>query len=285
MTMPPGPADGESAAIGADLRLAPERVRERCLSIGDPLHLLATTTSTNDEARRAAKEGASGGATWVAEQQTSGRGRRGRAWLSPPGEGLLFSVLIRTTCLPTRLPPIALLAGLAVREAVVQACPTAEAALKWPNDVLIGGRKVAGVLVEAITIGMQVEAVVVGIGINVHTRAFPEAIAGRATSLALCSPEMHPDRACVLADVLTAFDRDFQAVVRSGLAPLRARLDGADGLRGLRVRSDAGDAGMASGIDNDGRLLVRLDDGGLARWGAGEVHIVPRSDPEAESLR
>jgi hypothetical protein len=122
--------------IAADLEKAPGLVAERGSVLGTPMHLLASTTSTNDEAKHAAKDGAPSGSTWVAEQQTAGRGRQGRAWVSPRGENLLFSVLVRVTCPPSRLPPIALAAGLAVRDALALAAPEASPRIKWPNDVL-----------------------------------------------------------------------------------------------------------------------------------------------------
>jgi BirA family biotin operon repressor/biotin-[acetyl-CoA-carboxylase] ligase len=247
-------------------------------SLGIPLHVLRTTTSTNDEAHRAAKEGASHGTTWVAETQSAGRGRRGRTWLSPDGDGLLFSVLLRLGCAPSRLPPLALLAGLAVRDAAARAAPDADVKIKWPNDVLVGSRKLAGVLVEAITVGGRVDAVIVGIGINVHTRSFPDEIRDRATSIALESrgaPLARAARAHLLADVLATFERDLDGVVANGLAQVRPGLERADGLYGRGVRSDGGETGQASGIDDDGRLLVRLSTGGLARWSAGEVHLEP----------
>lgn len=257
-----------------DLARAAELVAERGCTLGRPLHVLATTPSTSDEAKRAAKEGAPHGAAWITEEQTAGRGRQGRAWVSPRGENLLFSVLMRVACPPARLPPVALVAGLAVRDAVARAAPSADVKIKWPNDVLVGKRKVAGVLVEAVTAGSRVEAVIVGVGLNVHTRTFPEEIADRATSVALLAPEMPPDRGAILADVLATLDGDVHVVLGRGLGLVRARIDGADALRGHRVRSDGGDEGIASGIDDDGRLLVRRDDGVLARWSAGEVHLV-----------
>jgi len=246
--------------------------------LGQPLYRLAITTSTNDEAKRAAKEGAPHGSTWVAEQQTAGRGRQGRTWESPPGENLLFSVLLRVTCPPSRIPPIALVAGLAVRDAVARAAPGVDVRIKWPNDVLVEDKKIAGVLVEAVTMGSRVEAVIVGIGLNVHTRAFPEELAARATSVALVAKQP-PERDALLADVLANLDRDAHIVVGRGLESLRHRLEAADGLKGRRVRSDPGntgraDEGIASGIDDDGRLLVKRDDGVISRWSAGEVHLV-----------
>jgi BirA family biotin operon repressor/biotin-[acetyl-CoA-carboxylase] ligase len=263
-----------SARALPDLARAGALILERRGALGTPLHLLAETTSTNDEAKSGAKAGEPHGATWVAESQTAGRGRQGRAWVSPRGENLLFSVLLRLTCAPARLPPLALVAGLAARDAIARAAGGEAAAgvkLKWPNDVVVGGKKIAGVLVEAVLQGSRVEAVVVGIGVNVHTRDFPDEIAARATSLALVSSEP-PDRAEILADVLAALDRDVELVASRGLGLVHARLASADALKGQRVTSESG-AGTAEGIDLEGRLLVRSDDGILSRWGAGEVHL------------
>lgn len=263
--------------VGPDLEAAAELVAARGSGLGRPMHLLATTTSTSDEAKRGAKEGAPHGATWVAEQQTAGRGRQGRTWESPRGENLLFSTLARLACPPARLPPVALAVGLAVRDALAAAVPRAAPVIKWPNDVLAAGKKIAGVLVEAITVGSRVEAVVIGVGVNVHTRDFPPDIADRATSLALAAAGdagAALDRGALLADVLARIDADLHVVAGRGLGLLLGRLNAADALRGHRVRSDTGDEGVAAGIDEDGRLLVRRDDGVLARWSAGEVHLL-----------
>jgi BirA family biotin operon repressor/biotin-[acetyl-CoA-carboxylase] ligase len=266
---------GSIRGIAPDLASAPQRLLAGGGSLGRPMYLLATTTSTNDEAKRAARQGAPHGATWVAEMQTAGRGRQGRAWVSAPGEGLLASVLLRDELVPSRLPQTALVAGLAVRDAVARAAPEARVTMKWPNDVLVGPKKIAGILVEAITVGSRVDAVVVGIGVNVHTRVFPAEVEGRATSVALvASGQGPPDRASLLADLLTTLDRDLVVVASRGLGLLRARLEAADALRGRRVRSDSGDEGVASGIDDEGRLLVRGEDGAVRAWIAGEVHLV-----------
>jgi len=259
--------------VQADLARAPDVVAAHGGTLGQPMTFLASTTSTSDLAKQAAREGAPHGATWVAEEQTAGRGRRGHSWFCPPGEGLLFSVLLRLPCLPARVPPIALVAGLAVRDAVAAAAPAARVVVKWPNDVLVEGRKLAGVLVEAVTVGSRVEAVIIGIGINVHTRAFPDDIADRATSVAIAAASP-PDRAVLLALVLAGLERDVPVVIARGLGLLHGRLEAADALRGRRVKNDSGDEGVGAGIDDDGRLLVRRDDGVLTRWGAGEVHLL-----------
>jgi BirA family biotin operon repressor/biotin-[acetyl-CoA-carboxylase] ligase len=262
-----------AGAIAPDLVRAPAVVAERGCVLGRPMHLLAVTSSTNDDARRGAREGAPNGSTWVAESQTQGRGRQGRSWVSPPGEGLLFSVLARIDCHPSRLPRVALVAGLAVRDAVARAAPRATVRIKWPNDVLVGGRKVAGVLVEAVTTGSTAHAVVCGVGVNVHARSFPPDIVHRATSIALAAEGAVVDRAVVLADILAGLDRDLHVVLDRGLGLVRARLEAADALRGNRVSSDDGDGGLACGIDDDGRLVVRRMDGVLTRWSSGEVHL------------
>lgn len=274
MRLGAGGADLHLRGVGVDLRAAPELVRERGGTLGNPMHLLAVTPSTNDEAHHGAKKGAPHGATWVAEEQTDGRGRRGRSWVSPRGEGLLFTVLLRVQCDPSSLPPLALVAGLAVRDAVAAAAPGADVRLKWPNDVLVGGRKVSGILVEAKTVGSRVEAVLAGIGINVHTRHFPPDIAARATSVALAAEGTPVDRAHLLADVLQRLDRDVHVVAARGLGLVRDRLEAADALRGKRVRNDGGQEGVATGIDDRGALKVVQDDGHIMAWVAGEVSIV-----------
>ena len=262
------------ARIAPDLVLAEERIAETGSTLGRPLHRMAVTSSTNEDAKSAARQGAPHGATWLAEEQTHGRGRRGRTWISAPGEALLFSTLVRLACSPARLPLIPLLAGLAVRDAVARAAPGADPRVKWPNDVLVGGRKLAGVLVEAVTSSTRVDAVIVGIGINVHTREFPDAVAASATSVALISVgTIPPDRSQLLADTLASLDRDLEVVLARGLGLVRARLEAADFLRGKLVRSDEGVEGIASGIDEQGRLCVRTKGGALARWSSGEVTL------------
>ena len=265
-----------SEGVLPDLAAAALRIAAQGLTLGRPLHLLAETASTNDDAKSAARVGAPHGSTWVAESQTAGRGRQGRSWVSPPGENLLFSVLARVSCPVVRLPTLALVAGLAACDAVARAAPEARVQIKWPNDVVViseegTARKVAGVLVEAILRGKNVEALIVGIGINVHAREFPEEIEHRATSIARIAASP-PDRAEVLVDVLAGLQRDLELVAARGLGMVHTRLARADALAGAVVSSESGE-GVAEGIDLDGRLLVRRPDGILARWGAGEVHL------------
>jgi BirA family biotin operon repressor/biotin-[acetyl-CoA-carboxylase] ligase len=253
----------------SDLERARELLAARGGALGTPLVVLDETTSTNDEAKRASKAGAPHGATWVAERQTAGRGRQGRVWVAEPGDALLVSVLVRTPCPAAYVPQLALAAGLAARDAVALAAPRADIRVKWPNDVVVDRRKLAGVLVEGVSTGSRVDAIVVGIGINV--RASPPEMADRATSIDHLggSPT---DRAVLLVDLLIALERDLGLVAGRGVASIRARLSMADALLGESVSSDAG-AGVATGIDDEGRLVVRADDGAVSRWSSGEVHL------------
>lgn len=262
---------GGRPEVPSDLADVARRIAARGLGIGAPLDFRELTTSTNDDAKAAAREGAVHGTTFVAEAQTGGRGRQGRAWVAVRGESLLVSVLLRAKVPLARVPPVALVAGLAVRDAVAKAAPEAVVAVKWPNDVLVDGRKVAGILVESTTAGNELQGIVVGFGINVHTRSFPDGLADTATSVALAT-RSPPDRAAILVDVLAGLDRDVEHVLHRGLGLVHARLRAADGLVGRRVKSELGE-GTADGIDVEGRLVVVGEDGTRMRWSSGEVHL------------
>lgn len=263
--------------VGADYTNAERVIAERGLTLGKPLSISATATSTNDLAKEAAREGALHGATFVAEEQSAGRGRQGRAWLATRGEALLVSVLLRVPCAPARLPTLSLACGLATRDAIAR-WTREEPMVKWPNDVWIGGRKVAGILVEGVLQGDKVQSIVVGVGINVHTRAFPGVIAPIATSIALHATHTGPpvDRAELLADLLANLDRDLTLVAALGVGLVHGRLTRFDALRGLRVASEDGGEGEAAGIDLEGRLVVRRDDGTVLHWSSGEVQLRAR---------
>lgn len=262
-----------------DLAEAVELIAASGCRIGTPLHVQSETRSTNDDAKAGAREGAPHGAVWLAETQSHGRGRQGRVWVSPRGENLLFSVLLRIPCAPAQVPPLSLVCGLAVRDAVAAAIDDGDRVLvKWPNDVVIatathGFRKVAGILVESSLAGSKVESIIVGIGVNVLTRDLPPDVAETATSIALESSHP-PRRAKVLADVLSALDHDIEHVAFRGLGIVHGRLSKHDALRGRAVESEDGSlTGIASGIDVDGRLLVRRADDVVVKVSSGEMRL------------
>lgn len=248
--------------------------------LGAPLHVLSQTGSTNDDAKAGAREGAPHGAVWIAEEQSAGRGRQGRTWSAARGESLLFSVLLRLACPPSNVPLVSLAAGLAVRDAVARAQRPggAEVLVKWPNDVVVrtaeGDRKIAGILVESSLMGARVEHVVVGIGLNVHTRGFPPDIAQIATSVALAGGT--PDRAAILVDILAGLERDAELVAHRGLGSVHDRLVAVDSLRNKLLEGvDDSLSGNGAGIDLDGRLLVRQADGSIVKVASGEVRVRP----------
>jgi BirA family biotin operon repressor/biotin-[acetyl-CoA-carboxylase] ligase len=269
--------------VKGDLAGVPALVAARGLRLGAPLYVMDETGSTNDDAKAGARAGAPHGAVWAAESQSRGRGRQGRTWLSPRGESLLFSVLVRLSCPPARVPPLSLVCGLAVRDAVARALGDEgdRALVKWPNDVVIARadgsyRKVAGILVESALSGARVEHVVVGIGVNVHTRAFPAELEPIATSIAREARE-EPDRAALHVDVLEGLERDLEPAAHRGLVQVHARLNAHDALCGREVASDDGRAqGIAEGIDQDGRLVVRRSDGAIVKAASGEVRATGR---------
>jgi BirA family biotin operon repressor/biotin-[acetyl-CoA-carboxylase] ligase len=225
--------------------------------IGSPHVHYRITDSTNARVRELAAAGAPHGTVVTAEAQTAGRGRQGRTWSAAPGEALLVSALVRG------VEPGAALLPLAAAVAVCQAVAPIEAAIKWPNDVWIERRKVAGILLE----GRPQEGwAVVGIGLNVRTREFPEELRETATSLALAGADLSV--ADVLGALLPKLERWLGAPPAEVLQAWRAR----DALRGERVRWGTGE-GTAAGIADGGALIVRTDAGARVELDAGEVHL------------
>ena len=222
--------------------------------LGTPRLHLRSTDSTNERARMLALAGAPHGTLVTAGEQRAGRGRQGRTWSAPPGRALLCSLVLR------ELPALATLAA-AVAVADVAG---AAAQIKWPNDVLLGGRKVAGILAE----GRPQEGwAVLGIGINVAVRDgdLPADVAAGATGLGLRPADVEP----VLTALLAALELRLAQAPAAVLAAYRER----DALLGRALRWQHG-AGVAAGVDGDGRLLVDLDGGGREALDAGEVHLL-----------
>ncbi|HUP38730.1 MAG TPA: biotin--[acetyl-CoA-carboxylase] ligase [Vicinamibacterales bacterium] len=255
---------------------AMSRVSPRAGAMGRSLHWLDSTTSTNDVAARLAESGAEEGTTVVAETQTAGRGRHGRIWFSPPGAGLYISTIVRPgdamtgNANPATLLTIA--SGVAIAEAV-HAVTGLPAQIKWPNDVIIGRRKLAGILAEGALQAGALHFVVVGVGVNLQTSAYPPELASRVTSIE-AETTRPPDRAVMLAEVLAAMGERY-ADLRAGRFDailtawrrLAASLPGAD----VEWESPAGVVrGRAQDIDRDGALLVQVA-GKIERVVAGEV--------------
>ena len=221
--------------------------------IGSPRVHHRLTDSTNERAKQLAAAGAPHGTLVTADEQTAGRGRQGRVWTAPPRSAVLMSVVLRE--LDELLPVTAAVA-------VCNALPV-ECEIKWPNDVWIQGRKVAGILVEG---RPQNGWAVLGVGLNVTTRDFPAELAALATSLRLAGVDA--DTEAVLAGLLRSLDEWLGAPPARVLETWRAR----DALRGERVRWTGGE-GLADGIDDSGALRVETA-AGLVTLDAGEVHLL-----------
>jgi BirA family transcriptional regulator, biotin operon repressor / biotin---[acetyl-CoA-carboxylase] ligase len=267
-----------SAPFDSDRYL--ELVRNAGLTLGQPLFYSAVSDSTNDDALAAARSGGASGAVFVAEEQRRGRGRRGSEWHSTPGASLSFSVLLRPNVTADRASGLSLVAGLAVRQAVATLFETtgrnAHASVKWPNDVLLSGKKVAGILVESLVQAGKVAAAVVGIGLNVGRVALPSQIETRATSLA--EEGLASGREELLVGVLGELASRLHQLLDQGrqeMLPktLLAEFERHDALRGLRV-SVAGKIGVAEGIDELGNLALVDEQGDRCRLAAGHVEIL-----------
>jgi BirA family biotin operon repressor/biotin-[acetyl-CoA-carboxylase] ligase len=224
---------------------------------------LERVDSTQTTAFALAAAGADDRTVVVADYQASGRGRRGRTWEASPGPSLLCTILVRPRLAPTQWPAYSLVAAVAVAEALARTAALA-ARLKWPNDVLIAGRKIAGILLESRSVGDTATAVIaVGVGVNLAQRAFPAALAARATSVAIESGRAVP-RDTMLGALLDAFDAWRARLEGEGMAPVRARWLAVADTIGRRVSID-GVSGVAVDLDPDGALVLE---------GAGRRHRV-----------
>lgn len=227
--------------------------------------------STSDVAARIAQTEAGEGRVVVADEQTAGRGRLGRVWISPPGAGLYLSIVLRPA--PGVAPLVTLMAGVAVAEGV-EAATGLRAELKWPNDLLVGRRKLGGILAEGSVGAEGLQCVVLGIGVNLLNASYPPEIAGRATSL---ESELgrRVDRGLVLAEILAAIAWRYAHLSAGRRAALiddwRALAPSA---KGRRVEWDGAEGevrgGITHGIDESGALVVRTNEG-IERIVAGEV--------------
>jgi len=241
--------------------------------------------STNDEAARLARAGAPSGTVVTSAAQTAGRGRLGRTWESPPGAGLYLSCVLRLSLAPRDVPPLTLAVGIAACEAVRAA--GAPAHLKWPNDLVVrsadradGWRKLGGILTETTSAGGRLDAVIIGIGINLAGDHDP---ALRATTIA-DHASAPPDRAAITTRLLAELEPWIERYVAGGVAAI-ARAWEARADLAARVRATIDGVvctGVGAGLDADGAFRLRTDDGREHRVLSGDVTEVSSSDRESE---
>ena len=243
--------------------------------LGQVLHCHDELPSTNDLAKQLAEEGAASGEVVIAESQTAGRGRRGRGWISPPRKNLYLSAIVRPDLPPQRAPEVTLVASVAVCEAVRQA--GVNAVIKWPNDVLFEGRKLAGILLEMAAEMDRVQWLVIGIGVNLNLAPgeLPDDLRDVATSVAAERGSPVP-RALFTAALLGGLEEWLDRHAAEGFEPIRQAWRSLSGTLGREVRASVGEGevtGVAEDIDETGALLVR-GAAGLTRIVAGEVQLL-----------
>jgi BirA family biotin operon repressor/biotin-[acetyl-CoA-carboxylase] ligase len=263
--------------IGSPDRLIADDILSRlpeCRWIREVL-VFQRTGSTNDLIATLARDGAAPGVVVFAEEQTAGRGRLGRRWQSDPTLGLWFSILLRPEMPLALWPRLTLWIAWAVARGIGQyefppGAPTPSIMLKWPNDLFLSGRKVAGILVES-SLGENPFATA-GIGLNVNHSDFPPPLDATATSLRI-ETGSPLNRNALAAALLTSFDQSF-SLVANGFHEILDWASKADCLRGRWVSAAAGSVtheGTAQGLDSEGALLIRTAGGAVTRLTSGEV--------------
>lgn len=246
--------------------------------LGRDLRLFDAVASTNEVLRALARDGAADGTVVIADEQTAGHGRLGKRWFSPPGVNLYASALFRPKLPPRDVPGFAFIASLALTDAI--AAEGLEPAIKWPNDVLVGRKKVAGSLAECATIGPRVDYVILGVGVNLNVTI--AALRGALGDAALAAGSLAEaagreiDRSVFAATFLNALERWAGIFAEKGPAPMLAAWRDRDILTGRRVQV-RGDGetydGRVLGIDREGYLLLRDFRGTRRRVLSGEIRL------------
>jgi BirA family biotin operon repressor/biotin-[acetyl-CoA-carboxylase] ligase len=255
--------------------LTPDMLRQRLKGslFGKRIYHFFKTDSTNRVALELGHAGEAEGAVVLAEEQTAGRGRAGRAWHSDRAVGIYMTVLLRPRLAPVQAPLLTMMAGLSARSAV-QAVTGLTVDLKWPNDLLIGGKKMGGILTEMHAEPGQIRFVIVGIGLNVNQEKFPGELAETATSLRVETGKAQ-SRMELLVRLLREFESDYNRFLREGVTSVVARFEEVSTYaKGKRVRVTNGTqsyAGTTAGLGPEGLLQVQRDDGQVMTVIAGDV--------------
>ncbi len=251
-----------------ELNLAAVEPLLRTQAIGRRVTYLATTGSTMDVARDQALAGAANGAVVIAEEQTAGRGRFSRRWVSPAGKNLYLTLILRPEA--GRLRSLSVVAPLAVCRAVETQTPL-RPVIKWPNDVLVGGRKLAGILVEGESSGADLVYALVGIGLNVNDPIEDSELAEIATSVFRERGEETP-RETVLAALLNELEDAYSAAPDAAYSDWRSRIATLGQSIRLTFRGESYE-GLAEDVDSEGSLILRFPDGTHRTFEAGEVTL------------
>ncbi len=246
---------------------------------GRPVRAYDSLPSTNDSALEAVSEGALTGIVFTALEQTQGRGRRGNVWSAAPGECLMLSAMVRYHGALERLAGVSLVVGLCLRDVVLSVLSDESRSkegvlVKWPNDIMADGKKLAGILVETRTESPHDYGIVIGVGLNTLCREFPLDLREIATSLALlgvarekCGAEL------LLVLFLKSLEKRLPRFFQSGIGPSTAELRGCDYLKGKSVRVGH-HSGIGHGLDDEGRLLLLQDGGDVIPVSSGHIEVL-----------
>ena len=240
---------------------------------GKTVHFARETDSTNLWIKRLAKEGAPEGTLALAEFQSAGRGRLGRSWEVPEGTSVMMSILLRPKFEPQYAPTLTLVMGMAVAKAVKNL--GFDVSIKWPNDVVVSHKKICGILTEMGVRDGKIDYAVIGVGINVNIREFPEEMADKATSLYLESGRKF-DRSQIPGLVMEAFEEYYEKFAATcDLSGLKEKYESilANYNQPVRVLAKEPYEGVARGITDGGELLVEKTDGTIVAVSAGEVSV------------
>ena len=240
---------------------------------GKTVHFARETDSTNLWIKRLAKEGASEGTLALAEFQSAGRGRLGRSWEVPEGTSVMMSILLRPKFEPQYAPTLTLVMGMAVAKAVKNL--GFDVSIKWPNDVVVSHKKICGILTEMGVRDGKIDYAVIGVGINVNIKEFPEEMADKATSLYLESCKEF-DRSQIPGLVMEAFEEYYEKFAATcDLSGLKEEYESilANYNQPVRVLAKEPYEGVARGITDGGELLVEKTDGTIVAVSAGEVSV------------
>jgi BirA family biotin operon repressor/biotin-[acetyl-CoA-carboxylase] ligase len=243
--------------------------------IGHNIHWEYEVSSTNTLALQLAEKGAPEGTVVVSECQKQGRGRMGRTWVSQPEIGIYLSLILRPNFVPMKAPGITFMSAIAVVEALERTLGI-KATIKWPNDVMIGGKKVSGILTELKAEMECIHYVIVGIGINVNNKKFPKAFRDKVTSLSLELKE-NVSRVQLVQTLLHALERWYLITLRDGLERTFDRWRELSCTLNSRVEVNVGDEvleGIATRLGSDGSLCLKLDSGIEKQILAGDVTMV-----------
>lgn len=253
--------------------------------IGRKIHLFDKLTSTNEKAHELAMAGAPEGTAVIAESQTSGKGRRGRVWFSPSGRNIYTSIILRPSISPEDAPKLTLVAAVALAEAIIESLKSFgvhSTGIKWPNDILIDKKKCAGILTEMKINSDGLVFVIIGIGINVNMDLcdIPTELKTDATSLSIELGDTL-SREGILQSLYSKIENWYKRYLSEGFLPIKERWEVLSAIKGAFVRAASSvdglhsyEEGEALGLDDEGELLIKKDDGTVIAVRTGDIAIL-----------